>query len=317
MIFDERKKKTFTKYWNNFGEKPKKYTIFSKILRKLKVNIRKLFLVNVNISIRKTNTIIDGSFTSYQKNKDIINIQNKKKKELISFFLNKINLKIEESELTEHIKKFEKIYYESPIKYLGSGIGYNQALILFLLIKIINPSEVIESGVMRGFTTYIIDKATKEGTNIYCFDISYQKLEFKSNKATYFKNDIETQSIKLKGNNILAYWDDHVSQLDRIQFSIKNNIKYNIFDDDLSWLNMHSDGWPPLPTINMLLFDFDKIKNNQNIEWISNSRKGEIFTKSIPKFDLKNNVEDYSLFPELFEITGYRNRGQTSFLKLK
>ena len=123
--------------------------------------------------------------------------------------------------------------------------------------------------------------------------------------------------IKFKGENVLAYWDDHVSQLDRIQFSIKNNIKYNIFDDDLSWSNMHSDGWPPLPTMNMLLFDYDKVNTNEKIEWISSNRKGEIFKKSIPTFDLKNNVENYSLFPELFEITGYQNRGQTSFLKLK
>ena len=132
MIFDERKKKTFTKYWNNFGEKPKKYTFFSKVFRTLKDKIRKIFGVNVNISVRKTNTIIDTSFTSYQKNKDIINIQNEKKKELISSFLNKINLKFEESELSEYIKNFEKIYYDSPVKHLGSGVGYNQALILFI-----------------------------------------------------------------------------------------------------------------------------------------------------------------------------------------
>ena len=88
MIFDERKKKTFTKYWNNFEEKPKKYTFFSKVFRTLKDKIRKIFGVNVNISVRKTNTIIDTSFTSYQKNQDIINIQNEKKKELISSFLN-------------------------------------------------------------------------------------------------------------------------------------------------------------------------------------------------------------------------------------
>ena len=56
---------------------------------------------------------IGGTFTDIvvedQKNKDIINIQNEKKKELISSFLNKINLKFEESELSEYIKNFEKI----------------------------------------------------------------------------------------------------------------------------------------------------------------------------------------------------------------
>ena len=59
MIFDERKKKTFTKYWNNFEEKPKKYSFFSKTFRLLKDRIRKTFGLNINISIRKTNTIIE------------------------------------------------------------------------------------------------------------------------------------------------------------------------------------------------------------------------------------------------------------------
>ena len=317
MIFDERKKKTFTNYWNNFEQKPKKYTFFSKHFRKIKEKVRKIFGININISIRKTDTIIDGSFTSFQKNKKLIDIQTKKKHESICKFLENIKLKYNSDELLSIINKFDEIYYQSPVKYLGSGIGYNQALILFILIKIIKPSDVIESGVMRGFTTYIIDQASKEDTKIHCFDISYEKLEFKSKKAVYIQKDIETQNVKLNGNNVLAYWDDHVSQVDRIQFSIKNNIKYNIFDDDLGWLNMHSDGWPPLPTINMILFDNNEIYESEYIDWISNNRRGKIYTKLIPKIDLKNKVENYSLFPELFEITGYQNRGQTSFLKLK
>ena len=317
MIFDERKKKTFTKYWNNFEEKPKKYNYSSKIFRKIKNSVRKIFGFNVNISIRKTEKIVDGSFNSYQKNNQLINLQNKIKEEAIDSYLKKINLVIDKEKLAKNVKIFDDIYYNSPVKHLGSGIGYNQALTLFILIKIINPTDVIESGVMRGFTTYIIDKATNSDTQIHCFDISYEKLEYKSDKAKYIQKDIETAKLELKGEKVIAYWDDHVSQIDRIQFSIKNNIKYNIFDDDLGWFNIHSDGWPPLPTINMILNNYDEISNIENIDWVSNKRVGKIYTKQIPNIDLKNKVEKYGLFPELFEITGYQNRGQTSFLKLK
>ena len=67
----------------------------------------------------------------------------------------------------------------------------------------------------------------------------------------------------------------------------------------------------------MILNNYDEISNIENVDWVSNKRVGKIYIKEIPNIDLKNKVDKYGLFPELFEITGYQNRGQTSFLKLK
>ena len=43
---------------------------------------------------------------------------------------------------------------------------------------------------------------------------------------------------RFNGMFAIAFWDDHTSQLDRLEFSIKNKIKFNLFDDDLSFLNL-------------------------------------------------------------------------------
>ena len=126
--------------------------------------------------------------------------------------------------------------------------------------------------------------------------------------------------VKLAKNGIpivgLNYKDDRPGALKWLQ-SLGDPYEFNIFDDDLSWFNIHSDGWPPLPTINMILNNYDEISNIENLDWVSNKRVGKIYIKEIPNIDLKNKVDKYGLFPELFEITGYQNRGQTSFLKLK
>ena len=104
---------------------------------------------------------------------------------------------------------------------------------------------------MKGFTTYLIDAATHNDCKIFIYDINFENNMFNSKKATYVNIDI-TNKIPLIKKKTVALWDDHTSQMDRLKFLQKYHIQYNFFDDDLSFLNIHSDGWPPIPTISAL-----------------------------------------------------------------
>lgn len=309
---DHHKKKTYTKYWNNFNEKQKKK--IPNIFKYIKNYIEKITGYKIQINIKKSN-LIDYSFLSFQKNKEIIKIQISSLSKLIGSYLKNIGFDIHADDLEKLIIEFNDCYYKSPIKDLGSGMGYNQALIIFIIVKLIKPKNIIESGVMKGFTTYIFDQASEEGCKIFCFDINFGNLKYKSQKAEYFEKDISSLKINYDINT-LAFWDDHCSHLDRFNFCVENKIKNIIFDDDLNFLNFHSDGWPPVPTINMLL---DKnIKNlGDSISWNCYNRNGEMNIKDLKNLKVEEKILKYKIFPELFEISGYRNRGQTSFLKLK
>jgi len=319
MKYDQHKERTFTNTWNNFDIefKSKKKNLLSIFLKKIKKKIKKIFKIKINIT--KLENITDSSFSSYQNDKQLLNFKNTLLEKKIVLFLKKLNIKNQNNNIKKYIKEFNKIYFNSPIKHLGSGMGYNQGLFVFIIIKIIKPTDVIESGVMRGFTTYLIDKSTNQNTKIHCYDISFEKLLYKSPKAVYHMGDIETKLPEFKGNKILSLYDDHVSHLHRLELSKKLKVKYNIFDDDLNFLNFHSDGWPPLPTINMLK-NYDKIKvffkNKKILKWISQNRKGEINLNIFKKEVIIKKNYKYNIFPELFEITGYRNHGQTSILIL-
>ena len=174
--------------------------------------------------------------------------------------------------------------------------------------------EFCKDGVMKGFTTYIIDKATSKNCEILCYDINFDNIVFKSEKAKYYNYDISVNYPKLKNKNTFAFWDDHTNHLDRLKFSIENNIKYNVFDDDLGFLNFHSDTWPPIPSISMLKEIKQGFIDKDEIQWICKNKLGKLWVNRFNEMSCLNKVKFHDLFPNLFSITGYKNHSQCSFL---
>ena len=315
--YDQYRKKTFTPFWNNFNIKPKSSKSPSILIKSVKNFLKKNVGIKIKINTYKSLEKKDEFFLSYQIDKDLIKFRNELlTKEVINYLL-KSGLTFKNKDINKFVEKYCEVFKNSPIKELGSGFGFNEGLILYCIIKVINPNLVIESGIMKGFTTYLIDAAVSKNCKLKCYDISFENIKYKSKKADYFKHDINQNPPDLKNKKVLAFWDDHTSQLDRLEFSIKNKIKFNLFDDDLSFLNFHSDGWPPIPTISML-FDLKKnIIEKKSFKWISRERKGEICLKNIKSRKEVNHIKSHKLFPNLFNITGYQNHSQCSFVILK
>ena len=316
MEFDSNKQVTLTKYWNNFYQKKKNVSLayFSYLLRILKKKIKNI--IGYKVNIQKIKEIVDFSYSSFQKEPVIINLRNKEIEKILIDVYKKNDLNYSGYDHIKYINEYEKIYRESPVKHLGSGFGFNEGLYLFSLLKITNPTDVIESGVMRGFSTYIIDKATNENARIHCYDISFNRLEYKSKKAIYNNCDISEKDPSLLSNNLFALWDDHVSHYDRLQYSFAKKIKYNLFDDDLGFLNFHSDGWPPIPSLQMILNLNKELLNKSTLEWISQNRLGIINLDELKKIKIDKKTINYTLLSDLFDITGYKNHSRTSFVTL-
>jgi hypothetical protein len=316
MEFDSNKQVTLTKYWNNFYQKKKNVSLvyFSYLLRILKKKIKNI--IGYKVNIQKIKEIVDFSYYSFQKEPIIINLRNKEIEKILIDVYKKNDLNYSGYDHIKYINEYEKIYRESPVKHLGSGFGFNEGLYLFSLLKITNPTDVIESGVMRGFSTYIIEKATNENARIHCYDISFNRLEYKSKKAIYNNCDISEKDPSLLSNNLFALWDDHVSHYDRLQYSFAKKIKYNLFDDDLGFLNFHSDGWPPIPSLQMILNLNKELLNKSTLEWISQNRLGIINLDELKKIKIDKKTINYTLLSDLFDITGYKNHSRTSFVTL-
>jgi hypothetical protein len=311
-IFQKQEHVTCTEYWSYLNA-DENQSILKKYI-KIKLIYFKNFIEKIlNIKIHwSANNNINEAYKSYPVDQTIINCRNKKLSLIVCDFLSSLGINRECYEIEKNIIEYDAVFKAWPYKDLSGGMGYNNGLFVFCFARSIYAEEILESGIWRGYTTYILKNSICSAKH-YCFDINLTKVLWKSESAEYFENDINQVSLSFSSDNRLALFDDHVSQYDRLLYANKNNFKYLIFDDDVSHFSLHSDGWPPLPTISML-------KNIDNLptkfEWYCNNIKG-IASFNIPEnFNMLDSYY-YSIPPDIFDLTGYRNTSQTSYLVKK
>ena len=186
-------------------------------------------------------------------------------------------------------------------------------MFLFIFINSIDLKTIIESGIWQGYTTFLFDQYYKKIKKI-SFDINFERIIYKSKNFEYCNHDITNYNFdkKLVPNKTFSFFDDHVSQIDRLNLVDQLKIKYIVFDDDLDYHAIHSDGWPSIPTIAML-----NSKNKyKSFAWKYTNRNAH----SKIKINKENNILRkffYITAPNVSRITGYYHQPPMSFLVRK
>ena len=307
--FLKDKSVTITKYWHyNLTSNKKNNFIFNDLLKK----IVKFFLNKFGLSIFKSNLLFRIEQRSYISSYKILKIRNENVCIFLTSYFSNFGINFKRKSLIQFIKNYQIIFcaYQKNNIDLNGGMGFNNGLILFCILSYLNPKVIIESGVWRGFTTKLIDKATSDDSKILCFDINLSRNKYKSKKTTYYERDI-TEISKINFQNVdLALFDDHVSHYDRIKFCLLNKIKAVILDDDVGLTQVHSDGWPPIPTASMIYNYNDTPKK---FTWVSNN---QMASANISGLKVNNiiNYYNYIPFPCLNKFTGYKNSSFTTLL---
>jgi len=295
---------TKSKYWEYKNEK---------IKNNILINFIKTFLENIfGIKIvKKKNFNNSFEISSYPKSKNLIKVRNYYLQKKIQKFLEELKLPTNKSKILNLIIKHDKIFYKKNfIENNYGGMGFNNSLFIFIFLCHLDIDLIIESGVWKGYSTYLFDKYPKKIKKVL-FDISFDELKYISKSAEYCEFDItkyEFKKIK-KFKKVLAFYDDHVSQYDRLKLSFEKNFSYLIFDDDLEFSAIHSDGWPSLPTLSMISSKF-KLKK---FEWNSINKNA---TANLKMFRFESILKKYRYVkaPNISKITGYYNQPQMSFL---
>jgi|TARA_B100001093_G_scaffold380964_1_gene366461 hypothetical protein len=137
------------------------------------------------------------------------------------------------TKLKKDLNTFLKLYKKRPIKNNHSGMKIDHCFALFCLLKKIKPKFVIESGVWKGQTTWLIKKVLKNA-KIYSIDIDLSNREVNYKDVKYLNKDITKYNWKsIDKNKTLIIFDDHVCFSERLKFLLKNKFKHIIFDDNL------------------------------------------------------------------------------------
>ena len=97
-----------------------------------------------------------------------------------------------EEEIVEEIKVFNQIYKERPIIENLHGMRFPHMFATYFILKKIKPDFVIESGIYKGQSTWLIEK-TLPNAKILSIDLDLSQRIYISKKATYSDLDFKYQ----------------------------------------------------------------------------------------------------------------------------
>ena len=139
-------------------------------------------------------------------------------------------------EILEQLENFKMIYEQRPIKDNIHGMRFQHMFATYFILKKINPSYVIESGVLRGQSTWLIEN-TLPNSKILSIDIDLTQRVYISEKAEYSNIDFKDHDFSNLPEDALVFFDDHVNHYERLKQAKFFNIKNIILEDNYNERN--------------------------------------------------------------------------------
>jgi hypothetical protein len=199
------------------------------------------------------------------------------------------------------VREFLGRIQESPVRQKHGGNGFNGALQIYAVALALNPRIIIESGVFRGFTTWILRQACPEA-RIFCFDPVLKGLRYRDPKATYRTSDwSEFDFSGLDLSAAPALFDDHISQERRIHEAAERGLRSLLFDDDSPAHCIHGQGGPAFPTIAMILAAHPE---GEPVRWLRNGREF-VWRSDAGTRAARARIAVAQRFEDMHRITGY------------
>ena len=189
------------------------------------------------------------------------------------------------------------------------GSGFHNAFWLYLFAAGLRPDLIIESGVWKGHTTWLFNKACPE-SKILGFDINLKHLEFNHPGASFLEADWNTHIFnQVDPEKSLIFFDCHVNHAQRIIEASEKGFKHLIFDDNPPLFKLFSYGQPGYPTAQMLL-DPDSLPI-EAVSWIWKQKKITAVLDIEQALVASSLIQKHIIFPDVGGPTRY---GGFSFL---
>ena len=205
----------------------------------------------------------------------------------------------EEPETT--VRAFLDLIRACPVRQKRGGNGFNGALQVYAVVRVLQPAVIVESGVFRGLTTWLMRQASP-GAAIFSFDPNLGNLHFRDPQARYSTDDWSTFDFRgIDLSEALAFFDDHISQARRIQEADARGIRRILFDDNAAAHRIHGHGGPAYPTLSMVMDD----PPGEPIRWMRNGREFAYSPDPALFADVRRRIALAHDFDDLHAATGY------------
>lgn len=205
----------------------------------------------------------------------------------------------------EEASSFSHLLRSCPVRQQAGGGGHNMAMLLWYMAKCIQPSEIIESGVFRGFSTWVLRNAAPLAKVVSC-DVSFAELKWRDELTEYHCCDWAKVVPSCHGSTIrrMVFFDDHQSQWKRIREASERGVEFAIFDDSYPSWCLHADADAAFPTIDML---FDRgLHDGQEVVWRTECGMFRYSFDSAEADATRNLIAAWVRLPSLHAIFGYK-----------
>lgn len=214
-----------------------------------------------------------------------------------------------DGDVLEQVRTFWSLIPTAPVRQRRGGSGFNGALQLYVAMRALRPDFVIESGVFRGLTTWVIRQACP-GAAIFCHDPDLSGLQYRDARARYSSADWSSADWSaVDPSRTVAFFDDHVAQGRRVVEAHARGLTRLLFDDDAAAHRIHAHGGPAHPTIAMIT---GPAGSPEPIRWTRNGRAFEQPADDALLRRAGGLIARSHAFDDLHRATGYSPARLTS-----
>jgi len=278
----------------------------------LRVWLNRLLFHSIGLDIKKRRN--ESEYASRMLSPELILRQDQILGRLITEFLTQGDVDANVAAVTRCVSEFRQIYPDRPVIDNAGGSGFADSLLIFVTARLINPDYIVESGVHRGHSTWLLRQACPN-SEMHCFDVTFSERRYKDSTAQYFTNDwMETELRAPENKSSMIFFDDHVDHALRLRQAHARGFESIILDDDFSADTLYATGAPPLPSMRMIMDD--DLYDGQILEW---QRHGKFFSRVYDKTHsdrARRLVKSVSFAPNLAETLRYKPQSGLTIVRL-
>ncbi len=135
------------------------------------------------------------------------------------------------SEIVDHIDEFESLYAGRPIEDNVGGMKAPHMFAVWFMAKKLSPDLVVESGIWKGQSTWLLEKACPEA-KLVSIDLDLGNRQYISDRAIYSARDFSEQDWSEVTERSLVFFDDHQNAYKRLQQCKWFGFKHILFEDN-------------------------------------------------------------------------------------
>lgn len=211
---------------------------------------------------------------------------------------------------------FDALYATRPVRETKGGSGYNDSLSLYVLVSLLQPALIVESGVLRGHATWLLRQACPHA-GLLCFDPAPESRTYSDPGARYHGEDwsaVPVSPPEAGPGRALAVFDDHVNQAKRVREAHDRGFRLALFDDNFPAEHLYATGVPPVPTLSMLTDP--GLAYGTEIIWRRHGRERRYTYSEADTYGAASLIERMLVLPDLAPLTRQPPQSNLTLVRL-